>query len=104
MSIKHQRVKIVNGALQTHRELLWIEANNSKVRVEVVYVDTEDKISDKDILEKYASQRKSIENLIEPSAADLILGRSDRVRESFNYAFKDGTVTIFCELKPGGYS
>jgi len=100
MSIKHQKVTLINNALQAHNELLWIEANSYKVKVQIVYIDTESEIKS---AEKYVPLRDSVKNLLWTSCVDLVMGREDRVRESFEYSFKDGVATVFCELKPGSY-
>ena len=72
-----------------------------KVKVQIVYIDTESELKS---AEKYVPLRDSVKNLLWASCVDLVMGRDDRVRESFEYSFKDGVATIFCELKPGSYS
>ena len=100
MSIKHQKVRLINGAIQAHTDQLWIEANSYQVKTQIIHIDTESNLTNSS---KYEILHDSIKNLMWASCVDLTMKREDRVRESFNFPFKDGQVTVFCELKPGSY-
>lgn len=88
--------RLVNGALVAHEDHAWIEANGKHVRVWILYVDLENQLSN---AVKYIPLRDATKQLIHPSLVDLVSGREDRVEESFQHLFKDGTVTIGCQLE-----
>ena len=89
-----------NGALIAHEETKWVDANGRFVFLWLNYVDIESEIKS---AVKYVPLRDLALQLLHPSLVDLVEGREDRVEHSFEHLFKDGTVTVACELQKNRY-